>query len=136
MGSPPDAPVLGDRDPRERRSWFWQFVRWRQNQRYNPRSLGPVTHADYRKCHLRRLYRTFRYQLRDRLEDKLPRIQAPVLVVLGSRDPICNQRWCEEVVRLLPQGRLVVIPGVAHTLVYTAPLELVRVARPFLDEAR
>jgi 2-hydroxy-6-oxonona-2,4-dienedioate hydrolase len=130
------AVLQGPTTPPDERSWFWQFVRWRQNQRYNPRSLGPVTHADYRKCRLCRLYWTSRYQLRGRLEDKLPRIQSPVLVVRGSRDPICNQRWCEEVVRLLPQGRLVVIPGVAHTLVYTAPLELVRVMRPFLDEAR
>ena len=57
-------------------------------------------------------------------------------VVCGARDPICNQRWCEEIVRLLPRGQLVVIPEVAHTLVYTAPCELVRVTQPFLDEAR
>ena len=41
------------------------------------------------------MYRTFQYQLRDRIEDKAPRICAPVLVVRGSEDPICNQRWCE-----------------------------------------
>ena len=44
-------------------------------------------------------------------------------------------RYLEELVRLLPHGQLVVIPEVAHTLVYTAPCELVRVTRPFLDEA-
>jgi pimeloyl-ACP methyl ester carboxylesterase len=130
------AVLQGPTTPPEERSWFWQFVRWRQNQRYNPRSLGPVTYGDYRKCGLRRMYWTFQYQLHDRLEDKLPRVQAPVLVVRGAEDPICNQRWCEEMVRLLPHGQLVVIPEVAHTLVYTAPCELVRVTRPFLDEAR
>jgi 2-hydroxy-6-oxonona-2,4-dienedioate hydrolase len=130
------AVLQGPTTPPEERSWFWQFVRWRQNQRYNPRSLGPVTYGDYRKCGLRRMYWTFQYQLQDRLEDKLPRIQAPVLVVRGAQDPICNQRWCEEIVRLLPCGRLVVLPGVAHTLVYTAPCELVHVTRPFLDETR
>jgi hypothetical protein len=36
----------------------------------------------------------------------------------------------------LLRARAVVIPGVAHTLVYTTPCELVRVTRPFLDEAR
>lgn len=50
------------------------------------------------------MYWTFQYQLHDRLEDKLPHIQAPVLVVRGARDPICNQHWCEEIVRLLPRG--------------------------------
>lgn len=46
--------LQGPTTPPEERSWFWQFVRWRQNQRYNPRSLGPVTYGDYRKCGLRR----------------------------------------------------------------------------------
>jgi pimeloyl-ACP methyl ester carboxylesterase len=130
------AVLQGPTTPPEERSWFWQFVRLRQNQRYNPRSLNPITYADYRKCGLRRMYWTFQYQLHDRLEDKLPRIQAPVLVVRGAHDPICNQHWCEEIVHLLPRGQLVVIPKVAHTLVYTAPCELVRATRPFLDEAR
>jgi 2-hydroxy-6-oxonona-2,4-dienedioate hydrolase len=39
------AVLQGPTTPPEERSWFWQFVRWRQNQRYNPRSLGPVTGA-------------------------------------------------------------------------------------------
>jgi 2-hydroxy-6-oxonona-2,4-dienedioate hydrolase len=122
-------------DPTER-SWFWQFVRWRQNSLYNPRALGPITRRDYRKCGLRRLFQTTRYFLRDRVEEKLPRIGAPVLVVRGQRDPICRQRWAEAVTRRLPHGRLVVIPEVAHTLVYTSPQELMDVIRPFLDEAR
>jgi pimeloyl-ACP methyl ester carboxylesterase len=82
------------------------------------------------------MFWSFQYQLKDRIEDKLARIQAPLLIVRGSEDPICNQRWCEELTRLAPCERLVVIPGVAHTLVYTAPVELVRVTRPFSNEAR
>jgi 2-hydroxy-6-oxonona-2,4-dienedioate hydrolase len=122
-------------DPMER-SWFWQFVRWRQNSLYNPRALGPITRSDYRKCGLRRLFQTTRYFLRDRVEEKLPRVVVPVMVVRGQRDPICRQRWAEAVTRRLPHGRLVVIPEVAHTLVYTSPQELMDVIRPFLDEAR
>lgn len=67
------------------------------------------------------------------MEDLLPQINVPVLVVRGGSDPICRHGWAEEVARRLPQGRLVVIPGVHHTLVFTHPLELVRVCRPFLD---
>jgi 2-hydroxy-6-oxonona-2,4-dienedioate hydrolase len=40
----------------------------------------------------------------------------------------------EQVVRLLPRGRLVEIPGVAHTLVHTAPTQPAAAAEPFLDE--
>ena len=71
--------------------------------------------------------------MEDRIEEKLPHVRVPALVVRGSKDPIVPQRWAEEVARLLPMGRLVVVPGAPHTLVYDAPLELARVVRPFLS---
>jgi 2-hydroxy-6-oxonona-2,4-dienedioate hydrolase len=128
------AILQGPTTPPEERSWFWQFIRWRQNQPYNPRSLGPITYEDYRKCGFRRMYRSFQEQLTDRIEDKAPRIDAPVLVVRGEHDPISNQRWCEDIARLCPQGRLEIIPGVAHTLCYTAPVPLADVTRSFVNE--
>lgn len=129
------AVLQGPTTPPEERSWFWQYVRWRQNNRYNPHSLMLPTLRDYWECGPRRILQTFQYGLEDHIEDKLPNVRAPTLVIRGARDPICHQHWVEELTRLLPDGRLVVIPGVAHTLVYTAPLELVRVTRPFLDGA-
>jgi 2-hydroxy-6-oxonona-2,4-dienedioate hydrolase len=130
------AVLQGPTTPPEDASWFRQFVRWRQNQPYNPKSLSPITWDDYRKCGVRRLLWTFHYQLKDRIEAKLPLIAAPVLVVRGQQDPICRHRWAAEVTSRLPEGRYVEIPGVAHTLVYTSPEELAGVIRPFLDEAR
>ena len=130
------AVLQGPTTPPRDRSWFWQFVRWRQNQPYNPKSLPPITWDDYRKCGARRLLWTFHYQLQDRIEAKLPRIRQPVLVVRGQHDPICRHAWAAEVTSLLPEGRYIEIPGVAHTLVYTSPEELAGVIRPFLDEAR
>jgi 2-hydroxy-6-oxonona-2,4-dienedioate hydrolase len=44
------AVLQGPTSPPEERSWLWQFVRWRQNQPYNPDSLSPITWDDYRKC--------------------------------------------------------------------------------------
>jgi pimeloyl-ACP methyl ester carboxylesterase len=130
------AVLQGPTAPPEERSWSWQFVRWRQNQRFNPDSLAPITRGDYRKCGYRRLLQTFRYQLKDPIEQKLPRIPAPVLVVRGQRDPICRLPWAAEMTRRLPQGRLVEIPAVAHTLVYTAPEQLARITLQFLEEGR
>ena len=127
------AVLQGPTTPPGERSWFWQFIRWRQNQRYNPPELGAITNADYHKCGVRRMVRSFQEQISDRIEDKAPRIRAPVLVVRGAEDPIANERWCEEIARLCPQGRLAVIPGVAHTLCYTAPVALAEVTRAFLQ---
>lgn len=91
-----------------------------------------MSFEDYRKAGYIRSLRTFRLSLLDRLEDKLPKMTMPVLVVRGQFDPICNGRWAEQVARLLPDGRLVEIPGVAHTLIYTAAEQLAWVAVAFL----
>lgn len=84
----------------------------------------------------RRIWGTLRSALRERAEDSLPRISVPVLVVRGSRDPVVPQGWAQEAARLLPHGRLIVIPGAPHAANYSTPEALVRAVRPFLDVDR
>lgn len=111
-----------------------QLLRIWLNGRRERVSLGRISLVDYAKAGVVRAVRTFRYALADRIEDKLPRIGVPVLVVRGERDPVVPQAWAEAVTSLLPQGRLVVIPGAFHTVNYSAPEALVRAIRPFLLE--
>ncbi len=99
-------------------------------------SLAPIELLDYLDAGIGRAWRTFRYALEDRIEDKLPRVRVPTLVVRGSRDPIVPQRWAEEAAGLLPKGRLAVVRGAAHTANYAAPSEFARVIRAFLDDGR
>lgn len=109
------------------------ILRWLRDAPRESPSQGPLMIQDYRDAGFQRAFDVFRHMLTDHIEEKLPRIQAPALVVRGSRDPIVPQRWAEEVASLLPHGRLVVIPGAAHTINYSAPLELSRVTLPFLS---
>lgn len=53
-------------------------------------------------------------------------VEAPVLVVRGSEDRVCSQRWCERLVSEVVGGRLVVVPDAAHGVAFDAPPELVR----------
>jgi 2-hydroxy-6-oxonona-2,4-dienedioate hydrolase len=99
-----------------------------------PPSLLPIELLDYLSAGTRRAWRTFRYALDDRIEDKLPKVRVPTLVVRGSQDPIVPQSWAEEVSGLLPMGRLVVIPDASHTLNYGRAPELARAVTDFLDE--
>lgn len=80
-----------------------------------------------------RALRTFRHGLDHRIEDDLPFLRVPTLVVRGGRDPIAPQAWAEEVARTLPNGRLAVLPGVAHAANIHAPDALVRAIRAFLE---
>ena len=129
------ATVLqGPTTPPGERSWFWQFIRWRQNSPYNPPEMDPCTWPEYRMSGYLRVLRTFQYSIKDPVEEKLPKVAAPTLVVRGESDPICHKWWAEQVCSLVQDGRLELIPDVAHTLVFTAPKQLSRVSRSFLDE--
>ncbi|MEX0761707.1 MAG: alpha/beta hydrolase [Dehalococcoidia bacterium] len=120
-------------DP-EGRTILSQLTRWGVDlPREDPGQL-PMTLRDYWRAGPRRIVATFKFSLEDRIEEKLPRVSAPTMVVRGARDPIVPQQWAEEAVRLLPNGRLIVIPGAPHALNFAAPLEVSRVIRPFLDE--
>jgi pimeloyl-ACP methyl ester carboxylesterase len=110
---------------------------WRafRNGRREPGAVARLSRIDYAKAGLGRAAGTIQALMRDRIEDKLPRITTPTLVVRGSRDLVVPQPWAEEVTRLLPNGRLVVLAGGTHTLNYTDPERLAAVTRAFLLEA-
>ncbi len=57
---------------------------------------------------------------------------APVLVVRGTRDRIVPQAWAERAARLLPRGRLAVIPGAAHAVNFSYPREFKAAMLAFL----
>jgi 2-hydroxy-6-oxonona-2,4-dienedioate hydrolase len=118
-------------DP-EARTVRQQLVRLIRNSSAEGPGLGWITVGDYVKAGFRRIRATIRMALEDRIEDKLPGITAPTLVVRGENDPLVPQRWAEEVVRRLPRGELRILPGLGHTINYTAPKEFVAAMRPFL----
>jgi 2-hydroxy-6-oxonona-2,4-dienedioate hydrolase len=117
-------------DPRARTAWQ-QIGRWLRNARYEELSQLPISARDYWQCGIRRLAGTIRHALADRIEEKLPRVDALALVVRGGKDPIVPQRWAEEAAWLLPRGQLAVIPGAGHTVNYNSPVELARIVRAF-----
>ena len=119
-------------DPKARTAWQ-QITRLLRNSRREPLSHGLISAREYPRCGLLRLLKTFRYALEDHIEEKLPHMRVPALVVRGSKDPIVPQPWAEEVAKLVPMGELAIVPNAPHTVVYDAPLELARVVLPFLS---
>ena len=115
-------------DPRAR-GWLRQGRRLLADSAREPPSLLRIIAREYATFGLRRLAATARFALADRIEDKLPRVQAPALVIRGGRDPLVPQRWAEEAASLLPRGRLAVVPGEPHACHYTAPRAVAELVR-------
>lgn len=99
-------------------------------------SLAAVVAWDYLRAGPVRLWRTLQAALQDRIETKLPHVSCPLLVVRGGRDPVVPQAWAEEVARLAPDARLLVIPHGAHAAHYSTAADLAHAVRPFLKEGR
>ncbi len=112
-----------------------QLARWLRSGRHEPLALNAILIADYLDCGLPRAIATYRKALRDPLLEHLPRVAAPTLVVRGELDSIAPQAFVDRVVRRLPRGRALVIPGGAHALNFSAPDALARAITPFLSEA-
>lgn len=117
-------------DP-EARTILGQLRLWLRNARFEPPTSRTMLH-DYWQAGLPRAWSTMRHLMADAIERKLPQVRAPTLVVRGEHDPMVPQRWAEQVTRLLRNGRLVVIPGAAHTLVRFAPGACAEAVRHFL----
>jgi pimeloyl-ACP methyl ester carboxylesterase len=103
-----------------------------KNSRIESPGLGTLMLRDYWRAGWRGIAAAVRMALNDRPESKLASIGAPTLVVRGSRDVLVSQSWAERMVQLLPDGHLLVLPGLAHTINYTAPAVFINAIRPFL----
>lgn len=124
------APTIDDRE----RSVIRELLRLLRDAPREPPSLIPVVAAAYLRAGPARILRTLRYALADPLEKKLPGLGMPAFVVRGGRDPVVSEPWTEKVCRLLPRGRLAVVPAAAHALQFSHPGELAALLTPFLDE--
>jgi pimeloyl-ACP methyl ester carboxylesterase len=73
--------------------------------------------------------------LADRVEDVVPQVAVPVLVLYGDADRICTEAWARELAGRAPDGRFAVLPG-AHSFTYTSPDAWSEPIRQLADEVR
>lgn len=110
-----------------------QALRLLLDSRHEPISLGPLEVVDWARAGLMQTAGQVRAMMQHRIEDRLPGVTHPTLVVRGARDAVVPARWAQEVAERLPDGHLRQIAGAAHAMVYTHPVELARVTEHFLE---
>jgi pimeloyl-ACP methyl ester carboxylesterase len=99
---------------------------------HEPWSLWRILARDYLRTGTRRIFRTFRFALQYDVLKECASITAPMLIVRGGYDTIAPAPWVEEIADRMPNARVVTIAGGTHAANYSAPDDLVRVAREFL----
>ena len=70
--------------------------------------------------------------LRHRIEDVLPGVTAPTLVLRGRLDRIVPRDWAERVAAVVPDGRLLEISLAGHAAHYTRARRVAAAVRAFL----
>jgi 2-hydroxy-6-oxonona-2,4-dienedioate hydrolase len=121
---------------RRNRNWIGQLLRLALDAPLEPPALLIIALQDYLAAGPLRIFKTGAYGLEDAIEERLPAINRPVLVVRGEMDPIASQVWVQEVAARLPKGRWSVIPGVAHALNYSAPAQLAGLIQELIEETK
>jgi pimeloyl-ACP methyl ester carboxylesterase len=97
-------------------------------------SLLPVLLADSLRSGPGRLTDASRQLLRADWQAKLPRIEAPTLVIWGEHDRICPLAIGRRIVELIDGSRLVVVQGAAHNPMWERPDVFDRELLAFLAE--
>jgi len=120
-------------DPR-RRSARRQLLDGLRDAAREPGSLLARTACDDVRFGATALLATARSALADRIEERLPLITQPALVVRGERDGFVGQTWAQTAAALLPRGQLVVVPRQPHTVHYTRPDLVARMVETLVSE--
>lgn len=127
--------LIGPTMDRHARNMLWQAWRLGMDMLREPPWSWAIHARDFLDFGPRRTLVTAHYALDDAPERYLRHLDVPALVVRGALDAIVSQRWAEEVAAVLPQGKLVVIPGAAHAVNTSSPAPLVEVLLPFISGA-
>jgi pimeloyl-ACP methyl ester carboxylesterase len=96
------------------------LFKWRLDGRHEPPGLQESHKPEWKRAGPRRLAHTVRIHLRDRLEEVVPRVDAPVLVLRGREDRLLTEQWARELTVLARDGWLQHMPG-AHTFPWLDP---------------
>jgi pimeloyl-ACP methyl ester carboxylesterase len=83
-------------------------------------SSNVIVFGDYFRAGLRWYLTQLPVMMEYPLEARIRRVNHPVLVMRGAKDPIARRPWCEQLAASAPQGSLAEVPGVGHVLQHTA----------------
>jgi pimeloyl-ACP methyl ester carboxylesterase len=100
-----------------------------------PPNLNAMVFSDYLRCGVLWFLREARQMLAYPIEDRVPELGVPLLILRGGNDPIASLEWCRRLTRRAAHGRLVIVPGHRHVVQFTAARAVGSAIVDFLDRA-
>jgi pimeloyl-ACP methyl ester carboxylesterase len=111
-----------------------QFLRLVHDAVHEPPRLWWLWFRDFFRAGVYRALKTTQLMFRDYIEEQLPRILAPTLIVRGGHDPTLPQVAAERMLRLLLRAESVAFDGKSHCVHYTQPDDVAEVIEKALKE--
>jgi 2-hydroxy-6-oxonona-2,4-dienedioate hydrolase len=112
-----------------------QIGRWMANGQEDEGSGNPIELVGpYMKAGLRRTLKTARAATRHRIEDRLPIVDVPALIIAGELDAISPLPWTERLAGLVPDAERRVLEGGGHSMHGSHPDRLAHFVRLFVRD--
>lgn len=115
------GPTVNDRE----RSIPMQALRLAQDTLRETPAVNWMVFTDYLRSIIPYL-RTLPEMVSHKLEETLPAVSCPVVLMRGERDPIARADWLRRLAATNPNATIVEVPGVPHVLMYSRPAETAR----------
>ncbi|MFD1214193.1 alpha/beta fold hydrolase [Arthrobacter sp. GCM10027362] len=124
--------LLGPTTNRRERSAWRLGLRLAQDTLREPPGANWTVFSDYARCGPRWYFATVPHMIGHRLEERLPLVGVPVLLLRGEHDPIAPGSWLAELLAAGGSAAAAEVPGAPHVVMYRSPQT---VARHCLDLA-
>jgi pimeloyl-ACP methyl ester carboxylesterase len=109
-------------------------MRWVRNAPRSSPRLAPTVVHDLIDSGPWRTARTLRRALEDPMEEKLPDVSAPTLIIRPERDHLAPPEWAKRVAKLIPDAKLIELPKAGHSIGPKTAARLTALLVPFLVE--
>jgi pimeloyl-ACP methyl ester carboxylesterase len=86
-----------------------------------PPSVNVIVFTDYLRCGVPWYLTQLRHMLAYRLEERVPDLAVPLLLIRGGADPIAGLEWCRRLRRSAATAQLVLIPRHHHVAQHSSP---------------
>ena len=107
-------------DAAERSQWR-QFGRLVVDATLERPSLIPLSISDTFLTRRRVVRQNFRASLAHHLEERIPLVSVPILILRGEHDPLVPRRWARQLVTAAPRAHLFEVTGAAHACHHGRP---------------